>query len=211
MSGNPPKSYDRAYFDKWYRSEGSRVTNRAEVERKVRMVVGVAEYLLGRAIRSVLDVGCGEGVWQPILQRLRPGSRYAGVDASEYAVRRFGARRNVRLGTFGELDTLGLDDYYDLIVACDVLHYLPMPELRRGLAVIGEHLGGVAYLEAYTKSDAISGDMVGFARRAPGTYRRLFNEAGLAPVGLHCYVNRDTGPDLTALERPASVMRPPQR
>lgn len=197
------KQYDRAYFDTWYRSPGSRVTGRAEVERKVRMVVGITEHLLGRKIRSVLDVGCGEGVWQPILQQLRPGSRYAGVDASEYVVRRFGKRRNIRLGTFGDLDALGLAGAYDLVVVCDVLHYLRAPELRRGLEVIAEHLGGVAYLEAYTRADAITGDMDDFRRRTAPEYRRMFHQAGLRPVGLQCYVHPDTGPVPTALEAPA--------
>ena len=194
------KQYDRSYFDKWYRSSGRRVTSRAEVERKVRMVVSITEHLLGRKIRCVLDAGCGEGVWQPILQRLRPGSRYAGVDASEYVVQRFGKRRNIRPGTFGDLDAVGLADGYDLIVACDALHYLRAPELRRGLAVIADHLDGVAYLEAYTRADEITGDMDGFSRRTAREYRRMFREADLHPVGLHCFVHGQTGPVLTALE-----------
>ncbi len=171
------------------------------------MVVGITEHLLGRKIRSVLDVGCGEGVWQPILQQLRPGSRYAGVDASEYVVRRFGKRRNIRLGTFGDLDAVGLADGYDLIVACDVLHYLRAPELSRGLAVIARHLDGVAYLEAYTRADEIDGDMDGFLRRTPKAYRRLFQQAGLLSVGLQCYVNDETGPILMALEAPVNGAR----
>lgn len=202
------KQYDRAYFDTWYRSSGNRVTSRAEVERKVSMVVGITEHLLGRKIRSVLDVGCGEGVWQPILQRLRPGSRYAGVDASEYVVRRFGKRRNIRLGTFGDLDALGLAEGYDLIVACDVLHYLRAPELRGGLAVIADHLEGVAYLEAYTRADVLTGDMEGFRRRTAREYRQMFHEAGLRPVGLQCYVHGDSGPIPTALEAPAGGAKP---
>ena len=168
------------------------------------MVVGITEHLLGRKIRSVLDVGCGEGVWQPILQQLRPGSRYAGVDASEYVVRRFGKRRNIRLGTFGDLDAVGLADGYDLIVVCDVLHYLRAPELKRGLAVIAGRLDGVAYLEAYTRADAITGDMEGFRRRTAREYRRMFHQATLRPVGLQCYVHDGAGPIPTALEAPAN-------
>jgi len=166
------------------------------------MVLATTEFLLGRPVRSVLDIGCGEGAWQPILHRLRPSARYAGVDSSEYVVRRFGARRNIRLGTFGELDRVGLAVGYDLVVCCDVLHYVPTSHLRAGLATIHDLLEGVAYLEAYTPADDIDGDMRGFVPRSAGTYRGLFAAAGLQHVGLQCYVPVEAGPRLTALERP---------
>src|SRR5512132_2009708 len=76
------KSYDQAYFERWYRDPADRVSTRASLERKVRMAVGVAEFLLGRPIRTVLDVGCGEAPWFPVLRRLRPRIRYTGVDSS---------------------------------------------------------------------------------------------------------------------------------
>ena len=181
------KQYDQAYFDRWYRDRRRRVTSDEELERKVGMVVAMCEFVLGRTVESVLDVGCGEGAWQPILQELRPGSRYAGVDSSDYAVARFGSERNIRHGTFAKLDELGLEDGYDLIVCCDVLHYLPAAELTQGLPVLADHLTGVAYLEAYTRSDAIAGDMDGFLRRPTRRYRRLFRDSGLIPIGLQCY------------------------
>ena len=42
------KSYDEAYFKKWYRDPRTRVHAPEAVRRKVRMVVGAAEYFLGR-------------------------------------------------------------------------------------------------------------------------------------------------------------------
>ena len=65
------KTYDRAYFDRWYRDPRERVTTRAALERKVRMVISITEYILGRPIRTVLDVGCGEAPWYPVLRRIR--------------------------------------------------------------------------------------------------------------------------------------------
>ena len=195
------KVYDRAYFDRWYRDARSRIWSPAEVERKVRLAVAAAEVVLGRAVRSVLDVGCGEGTWQPILRRIRPRAYYTGVDASPYAVARFGRRRNIRLGTFGGLHEVRLRSAYDLVVACDVLHYLPTADLVRGLAHLAPRTRGVAYLEAYTAADAVTGDRRGFHRRAPSTYRRLMREAGLVGCGLHLYVAEPVARDLVALER----------
>ena len=185
------KRYDREYFERWYRDPRTRIHLRATVERKVRLAVHAAEYLLQRPVRSVLDVGCGEAPWQPILARVRPGVRYAGVDSSEYAVRRFGARRNIRLGTFGELGVLGLEGTFDLVVCSDMLHYVPARQLRRGLEALADLTGGVAWIEVFTRSDSIGGDFRGMMRRSPAFYDRLFRQAGLVHCGLYCYVPED--------------------
>lgn len=50
--------YDRDYFDKWYRNPRFRVKTTRELARQVAFVVAAAEHLLGRTIRTVLDVGC---------------------------------------------------------------------------------------------------------------------------------------------------------
>ncbi|HEX7096972.1 MAG TPA: class I SAM-dependent methyltransferase, partial [Acidimicrobiales bacterium] len=125
------KRYDRAYFDRWYRREG--IGRPSEVARAARYVLATAEHLLDRPIRSVLDVGCGEAAWRKPLLAERPRLRYVGVDPSEYAVRRFSARRNIRLGGIGDLAELGLRGPFDVVVCADVLPYVPDDEIRRGL------------------------------------------------------------------------------
>jgi len=196
------KAYDRAYFDQWYRDPRFRLRSASDIARKVGMALAVAEHVLERPVRSVLDVGCGEAPWFGVLRRLRPRARYTGVDESEYVVRRFGRRRHIRRGSFGRLDRARLADRYDLIVVCDVLHYVPTAEVARGLAFLAERLEGVAFLEAYTSRDDIDGDVAGFQRRSPDAYRRLFTRAGFAPIGLHCYVGAELRGTLTALELP---------
>ena len=69
------KTYDRAYFDRWYRHGG--IGHAARLARKVALAVATAEYHLERPIRSVLDIGCGEGAWRAPLRSLRmPTSRF---------------------------------------------------------------------------------------------------------------------------------------
>ncbi len=194
------KRYDRAYFDRWYRDPRSRMWTRVAVDRKVRMVLGIAEHLLERPVRSVLDIGCGEGSWQPVLKRYRPGIAYRGVDGSAYAVERFGRRRNIVLGEVGRLERTGIGGPFDLVVCCDVLHYVPTADVRRGLRFMAERTGALAYLEAYAWDDEIEGDRGQFQRRRAAEYRRLFHEAGFVPVGLHCYVTPAMAGDLTRLE-----------
>ena len=195
------KRYDRAYFDRWYRRAGTRVHVGASVARKVRLAVHAAEHLIEGPIRRVLDVGCGEGAWFPHLLRLRPGIRYAGVDSSEYVVRRFGRSRNLRLSTFGERDRVGLEGPYDLVVCSDVLHYVPTSEIAPGLETLAARLGGLAFIEVFTSADDIVGDHRGLHRRSPGWYARAFRRAGLVPCGMCCFVREDFAPGLTAFER----------
>ena len=187
-----PKTYDRAYFDKWYRDPKHKITSNQTLHRKVRMALATAEYHLGRPVASVLDVGCGEGVWQPILAELRPDASYLGFESSEYAVRRYGVERNIRPLTFGQLGQLRFEHPFDLIVCADVLHYLRGAEIERGLPGLVANLGGMAFIEAYTAQDDIEGDLQGFLKRPTSWYREQFRRAGLLAVGSHCYL----GPSL---------------
>lgn len=197
-------SYDASYFDRWYRGEG--FGSAARLERRVRYAVGAAEWLLDRPIRSVLDVGCGEGPWQPALRKVRPAAAYVGVDPSAYAVERFGRRRNLVLGSLGRLHEIDLDSgepsRFDLIVCVDVLGYPPDPEVRRGLRTIASMLDGIAFVEAFTTDDHIEGDTDGYRLRRPSTYARWFADAGLHRVGPHLYVGERLLPTLATLELP---------
>jgi len=195
------KRYDRQYFDRWYRHPAHRIGSAADLERQVALAVAMSEAVLGRPVESVLDIGAGEGRWQPVLQRLRPGSRYAGIEPSEWAVARWGRRRNLRAGGLTVLDQLGLDGPFDLVVCADVLHYLPTPALRRGLPLLAEQVGGLAFCPLFTAEDQIDGDREDFQRRRASTYRRLFAEAGLHQVGMHGWVGESTAMTLATLER----------
>lgn len=194
------KSYDEAYFTKWYRDPRTRVHTPDSVRRKVRMVVGVTEYFLGRKLRSVLDIGAGEGTWGREIRRMRPGVRYLGVDPSEWVVARHGRRRNIRLGSFEELPSLQLGRGHDLIVCADMLQYVPDAPLKRGVRHLASLLGGVAFLEAYTTGDDMEGDLEGWHRRSKSQYRRIFSDAGLVACGIHCYLSRTAAQNAVELE-----------
>ncbi|HEV8411034.1 MAG TPA: class I SAM-dependent methyltransferase [Gemmatimonadaceae bacterium] len=197
------KAYDREYFDRWYRDPRVRVATDESVARKIHLVISVAEALLLRQVRSVLDVGCGEGTWRAPLKKLRPSLRYVGVDSSEYVIARFGNRRGIRRGTFGGLGAIekSVRGPFDVIVCCDMLQYVPADELRAGLASIAALLGGVAYLEAYTSGDSIEGDRRGWHSRSAAVYRRAFRGAGLVSVGMHCWVGAALQSSTAELER----------
>jgi SAM-dependent methyltransferase len=194
------KSYDEAYFTKWYRDPRTRVHTPDAVQRKIRMVVGVTEYFLGRKLRSVLDIGAGEGTWGVEIRRMRPGVRYLGVDPSDYVVAKHGKRRNIRKGSFEELPDLKVGGDYDLIVCADMLQYIADAPLKRGIAQLAGLLSGVAFLEAYTTGDEMEGDLEDWHPRSKARYRRIFAEVGLVPCGVHCYLTPSVARNAVELE-----------
>ena len=96
-------------------------------EASARAVVPVVLDRIG-PVTSVVDVGCGEAPWRAVLKRLRPELEYRGLDASEYAIARYGRTRNIGLATFGQLGELRFETRFDLIVCSDVLHYVSARE-----------------------------------------------------------------------------------
>ncbi len=200
QNGAAPKTYDRDYFDRWYRSPRA-VVRRTVVERKARLALAATEHLLGREVRTVLDVGCGEAPWRGMLRRIRSDVDYTGIDPSDYVVRRYGRQRDVRQGTLQSLDRLDLSRSYDLVVCSDVLQYLPNAEVKQGLRLLAKRVGGVAFIEAFTAGDDMVGDRELWHARSAGWYRRAFADAGLIPVGLHLYIGPRLRSATNELER----------
>lgn len=200
MSSRANGAYDKAYFDKWYRNPRHRVKSAALLHRQVAFVLHAAEWVLGKPVRSVLDVGCGEGNWRAPLKRLRPSLKYTGVDPSEYAVQRFGKRRNIVRGTMENLSTLSLHGPFDLLICCGMLNYVPSAQLTAGLKAVTSRMGGMAYLELFTNGDDTEGDTSWPAPQSKQWYQTALKSAGLTSVGLHCYVLGELLP-IAELER----------
>lgn len=193
------KTYDREYFDRWYRREG--IGGAARLARKVALAVAMAEYHLERPIQSVLDIGCGEGAWRAPLLKLRPKLQYLGFDSSEYAVRRYGRSRNIHYARFGDFEYLRPCPPADLLICSDVLHYLPTRELNRGLSGLADLCGGVAFIEMFAKEDAAIGDEHEFQSRPARFYRERLRALGLVQIGSYGWLSPQISDHATALER----------
>lgn len=194
------KRYDKAYFDRWYRGSEPPVGTEADLRRAVALAVAATESVIARPVESVLDVGCGEARWQPVVMELRPEAAYLGIDSSDYAVERFGESRNIRHGRFGELEYHVFDEPFDLVICSDVLHYLEEAEILEGIDALADRTGGVAVIDIFTEEDDPEGDRVDFRLRPAGWYRSVLTEAGLVPIGLQMYVHRETAELLEALD-----------
>jgi len=195
------KKYDRTYFDRWYRGR-TRIGAEPVVRRKVMLAVSVAEYFLRRAIRNVIDIGCGEAPWLTHLLQLRPKIRYVGYDPSEYVVEQFGESCNVRPGSFGELAEMDIRERFDLVVCADVLHYLHDDEILRGLPAMVRLIRGVAFIEVLTGEDEVLGDTIALIRRPSNWYREVLRKVRLTQVAPYLWTTPKIAAASAALERP---------
>jgi SAM-dependent methyltransferase len=193
--------YDKEYFDKWYRNPETRVKSASSIRRKAMMTLSVAEYYLERPVKNVLDLGCGEGNWLQPRRSLRPRLDYTGIDASPYVVERYGKKRGIRLGSFATLEECGLEDSYDLVICSDTLFYLPIEELKLGLASIAPRTGGIAFLELYTVNDSVIGDFPQKGLQPASFYKKILKKSGFTSVGSHCYLGPALSDHAMEMER----------
>ncbi len=194
------KVYDHGYFDRWYRRGG--IGGAARLARKVALAVATAEYHLERPIRSVLDIGCGEGAWRAPLLKLRPKIDYLGFDSSAYAIARYGRARNLHTARFADFQHLRPCPPADLLICSDVLHYLQSRELDRGLPALAALCAGVAFIEVFARSDGAEGDEAEFKQRPAAFYRKRLEALGLRPLGSFCWLSPALIPGVAALELP---------
>ena len=194
------KRYDAAYYQRWYRAPGTRVKSAPDLERTVAMVLAIAEYHLERRVRTVLDVGCGEGRWRAPLLRLRPRIDYLGLDGSEWAIARYGRRRNLQRVDLGELDAVRLQRPVDLLVCNDVIQYVDDATAGVAAEAFRRLCDGVMFVTAFTAEDEFIGDRAGYVARPARWYRRLLDRDGWAFAGSQCWLSPTLAARAAALE-----------
>ena len=140
-----PAAFGAAYFERFYLSPATRVTDAGEMRTRARLIAAV----LAQAaipVRSILDAGCGIGLLRaPFAQEL-PRARYTGLDASEYLCERYGWVR-------GSVADYAPRRPSDLVVCYDVLQYLDDREAARAIANFKRLTRAALYVSALTRED----------------------------------------------------------
>jgi trans-aconitate methyltransferase len=135
--------FDAAYYRRFY---GRRpVHDRRRISHLATGVMSFAAWWR-IPIRSVLDVGAGKGYWRDWLEATHPRVRYTGIDASEYACRRYGHER-------ADLATWTAASRHDLVVCQSMLQYLPTRPASRAIHVLGGACRALLFLEVPTSGD----------------------------------------------------------
>jgi 2-polyprenyl-3-methyl-5-hydroxy-6-metoxy-1,4-benzoquinol methylase len=97
-------------------------------------------------IRSVLEVGAGKGYWRDWLESANPRVRYHGIDASEYACRRYHHEQ-------ADLAMWQASRSYDLVVCQSVLQYLDDSSATKAIETLADACRGLLFFDVPTIAD----------------------------------------------------------
>ena len=136
--------FDARYYKKWY---GDDQEDRADIaERAVRFVLSYIDYM-DSSVGTVLDLGCGVGLWKDALAKQAKKVRYTGVEYSAYLCEKYGWQR-------GSAADYSPGKTFDLVVCQGVLQYLDDADCERAIANLARLSRRFMYLEALTSGDA---------------------------------------------------------
>ena len=143
------KDFDRAFFEHYYDRASTLVINEDDVFRRACFVIAYLSHLQV-PVRSVLDAGCGTGLWKRALNRIDRSIEYVGIDPSEYLSRRHGWIQT-------SVAEFRSKQKFDLVVCQDVMQYMPSGEAVRSFAAMARVCRGALYFDVPTSDDIKDG------------------------------------------------------
>jgi SAM-dependent methyltransferase len=137
--------FDEDYYKRFY---GLRRPRRADQREAALLGDFVCAYLryLGQPVRSVLDIGCGLGLWEDVISRNFPKALYSGVEISAYLCEKYG-------WGFGSVVDYQARRSFDFVVCKDVLQYLSSVEAAAAINNFARLCRGALYFNVLTNED----------------------------------------------------------
>ena len=139
------RSFDKAYYDRFYRDAKTRTTSRDEMAVLGKFVASFLEHM-AQPVENVIDMGCGVGNWRPIIRRHFPAASYTGVEISRYTCREYGWKH-------GSVVDHDAGAAFDLVICHGVLQYLKAGDARRAVTNLNRLCSGALFLEVLTAED----------------------------------------------------------
>jgi len=187
--------FDGAYYRRFY---GRRpVHDRRHIARLGEGVISLASWWR-IPIRSVLDVGAGKGYWRDWLAESHPRVKYHGIDASDYACRRY----HHELVDIAEWQPRRR---FDLVVCQSVMQYLDDNQAEKAITTLGGACRGLLLFDAPTVADResvidpSSTDLDVHWRT--GTWYRKRLTVGFTEIGGGLWLSRECSAPFFELER----------
>lgn len=136
--------FNERYYSKWYDSDID--TRQYIADKAARFVLSYVEHMDAR-VSTVLDLGCGLGLWKKALARHDPRVKYVGVEWSSHLCQKLGWQQ-------GDVRTYSPGRTFDLVVCQAVLQYLPDDECEAAIENLARLSRRFLYLEVLTAGDA---------------------------------------------------------
>ena len=144
QSIKPEKHFNARYYAKWY--EKDIATRQYIADKAARFLLSYVEHM-DSEIATVLDVGCGLGLWKKALMKQDRRLRYTGVEWSSHLCRKLGWEQ-------GDVRTYASRRAFDLVICQAVLQYLPDEECATAIGNLSRLSRRFLYLEVLTAGDA---------------------------------------------------------
>lgn len=138
-------SFDKNYYDRFYRDRATRVATRSGIRALGRFVSSYLKHL-GMPVERVLDLGCGLGYWKDVIAKEFRNADYVGVEVSEYLCEELGWEK-------GSAVDYQADEPFDLVICQGVMQYLSASDARAAIRNLTRLCRGALYLEILTKRD----------------------------------------------------------
>ena len=143
------REFDEAFYERYYDRESTAVVSQEDITRLAKFVTSYLDYL-DVPVRTMLDAGCGIGLWRRALNQVAPGVEYTGIEPSRYLCEKFGWEETTIAGFRSRRK-------FDLVVCQDVLQYVEDAEVRHSIRNIARLCRGAFYLDVPTREDIDGG------------------------------------------------------
>jgi predicted TPR repeat methyltransferase len=188
--------FDKRYYDRFY---GRKRPRRRELDDTKRLCDFVCAYLrhIGQPVRSVIDIGCGLGLWRDTLAVHYPKARYRGVEYSEYLCEEYGWE-------YGSVVDYRAARPADLVVCQDTVQYLSDKQASLAIENLTQLTRGALYLSVPTDIDwkeNVDPDISDAdVYKRPATWYRRRLQRSFFNLGGGVFLKRDTSIVLWELE-----------
>lgn len=136
--------FDAPYYSRWYEQE---MDVREQIaEKAARFVLSYVDHM-DADVTTVLDLGCGLGLWKKALLALDRRIRYTGVEYSSHLCGKLGWTR-------GDVRTYAPNRTFDLVICQAVLQYLSDADCEIAIRNLARLSRRFLYLEVLTAADA---------------------------------------------------------
>lgn len=137
--------FDEQYYRRFYLDPDTRAMSPEDFDKLGGFVCSYLQYL-EQPVSTVLDMGCGLGLWQNVLERYFPEVTYTGVEISDYLCGQFGWQQ-------GSVVDWRARDTFNLVVCADVVQYLDDRDANTAIENLAQLCDGVLYFAVLTERD----------------------------------------------------------